>query len=75
MAQKNATPTRTQQQYIKAAGLEHPKIWTVLQDLTYTMIIRHQISGEVKLIEKKRTASSGNDTGSGKENVHVYFKR
>ncbi len=54
MAQKNATPTRTQQQYIKAAGLEYPKIWTVLQDLTYTMIIRHQISGEVKHIEKRK---------------------
>lgn len=54
MAQKNATPTRTQQQYIKAAGLKCPTLWTVLQDLTYTMIIRHQISGEVKHIEKRK---------------------
>ena len=49
--QKNATPSKEQQAAIKGSGLRHWE-WTVLQELQYTMIIKHRISGEVKLINK-----------------------
>lgn len=51
MAQKNATPSKGQQAIIKKNGLQ-PMYWTVLQDLTNSMIIRHRVTGEVKVIEK-----------------------
>ena len=51
MAQKNATPSKEQQEIIKRNGLK-PVCWTVVQDLHQSMIIRHRITGEVKLISK-----------------------
>ena len=51
MAQKNATPTRAQQEIIKRNGLQ-PMVWTVIQDLNHSMIVRHRITGEVKVIDK-----------------------
>lgn len=51
MAQKNATPSKEQQETIKRNGLQ-PMCWTVMQDLNHTMIIRHRITGEVKVIDK-----------------------
>lgn len=51
MAQKNATPSRAQQAIIKRNGLQ-PVGWVVLQDLIQHMIIRHRITGEVKVIDK-----------------------
>lgn len=51
MAQKNATPSKVQQAVIKKNGLQ-PMCWTVLQDLTHSMIIRHRVTGDVKVINK-----------------------
>ncbi len=51
MAQKNATPSKEQQKVIKKAG-ENPLLWTVVQDQRQSMIIRHRITGQVKLIYK-----------------------
>jgi hypothetical protein len=51
MAQKNATPTREQQASIKAAEL-NPLMWTVLKELPSSLIIKHRITDEVKLIKK-----------------------
>ena len=49
--QKNATPNKLQQACIKAAGF-HPIEWSVVKDMNIHMIIRHRITGEVKVIEK-----------------------
>ena len=49
--QKNATPSREQQAAIKKNDL-HRWEWVVLQDLRYTMIIKHRFTGEVKHINK-----------------------
>ena len=51
MAQKNATPTKEQQEIIKRNGLQ-PLTWTVIQDLNHSMIVKHRITGEVKVIDK-----------------------
>lgn len=51
MAQKNASPTKAQQEVIKSNGLR-PCEWTVIKDLNHTMIIRNRQTNEVKLIEK-----------------------
>ena len=52
MAQKNATPSKEQARIIKANGLT-PIEWVVLKDLNHRMIIKHRITHEVKLVEKK----------------------
>lgn len=52
MAQKNATPSKEQARHIKANGLL-PIEWVVMKDLIHSMIIRHRITGEVKVIDKK----------------------
>ena len=51
MAQKNATPTRAQQESIKKSGLK-PLMWTVLKELPSSLIIMHRIENTVKLINK-----------------------
>lgn len=51
MAQKNATQSKGQRAIIKKNGLQ-PMYWTVLQDFSDSMIIRHRITGEVKVIDK-----------------------
>ena len=51
MAQKNATPSKEQQAVMKCNNLE-PLCWTVLQDLNHSMIVRHRITGDVKVIDK-----------------------
>lgn len=51
MAQKNATPSKEQARIIKANGLT-PIEWVVLKDLNHSMIIKHRITHEVKLIGK-----------------------
>ena len=51
MAQKNATPTKEQQAVMKRNEL-NPLVWTVIQDFNKSMIVRHRITGEVKLIDK-----------------------
>lgn len=50
-AQKNATPTKEQQRVLEKAGLI-PHLWTVIKDLQYSMIVRHRVTGDFKLINK-----------------------
>ena len=52
MAQKNATPSKAQQVHIKAAGL-NVLTWVVQKELPNSLIVRHRITGEVKLIKKE----------------------
>ena len=51
MAQKNATPNRRQQALIRSNGLE-PAEWTVSKELRGSLIIRHRVTGEYKLLPK-----------------------
>lgn len=51
MAQKNATPNKAQQEILKKNDL-NPLCWVVQQDGIHTMIVRHRVTGEVKLINK-----------------------
>ena len=51
MAQKNATPNKAQQLVLKRNKLE-PLVWVVLQDMEHSMIIKHRITGEFKVIDK-----------------------
>ena len=52
MAQKNAAPNKDQARVIKANGLT-PIEWVVMEELNHSMIIKHRITHEVKLIDKK----------------------
>lgn len=52
MAQKNATPSKEQQEYIRDAGLT-PLEWSVVKDFDHSMIIRNKVSGEFQMIEKR----------------------
>lgn len=49
--QKRTPPTKAQAEYIRRAGFM-PHEFTVIKDLVYTMIIRHRVTGEVKMISK-----------------------
>lgn len=52
MAQKNATPTKEQQELLKAHGL-NPLFWTIVKDLMDSVIVRNRLSGEFKLLSKR----------------------
>lgn len=51
MAQKNATPCRQQQEVLKRNGL-NVLTWVVIKDPNHSMIVKHRITGEVKVINK-----------------------
>lgn len=51
MAQKNASPTKDQAEIIKRNGL-NATIWVVIKELNHSMIVKHRITGEFKLIDK-----------------------
>lgn len=51
MAQKNATPTKEQKESILKAGM-NPLAWTVMKELTRRLIIRHRLTGKVRVIDK-----------------------
>lgn len=51
MAQKNATPSKAQAEVLKRNGLQ-PLTWTVVKELTNSMIVRNRITGEFKVINK-----------------------
>lgn len=38
---------------MKAAGIDHPFMWSVVQELRHSMIIKHRISGDFRLIDKE----------------------
>lgn len=48
---KKKEPNKEQNAIIKRAGL-NPLCWIVLQDLNCSMIVRHLITGEIKVIDK-----------------------
>lgn len=51
MAKKKPAPTKEQTETIKKQGLS-PLCWVVLQDLPHSMIVKHRVTGEVKVIDK-----------------------
>lgn len=51
MTKKKKEPSKEQNAIIKQAGL-NPLCWVVLQDLNNSMIVRHRITGECKVIDK-----------------------
>lgn len=51
MAQKNATPSKAQAEVIRRNGLQ-PHFYTVVKDLQFSMIIKHRVTGEFKVIGK-----------------------
>ena len=53
MAQKNATPTKEQKAELERNGLK-PMCWVVVKDLNTQLIVRHRITGEFKLLDKKK---------------------
>lgn len=52
MAQKNATPNKEQKAVLARYGLKD-MCWVVIQDFPHGMIVRHRITGEVKMLDKK----------------------
>lgn len=53
MAKKNATPTKEQKEVLERNGLK-AMCWTVIQDFPHGMIVRHRITGEFKMLDKKK---------------------
>lgn len=51
MTKKKKAPNNEQNEVIKRAGL-NPLCWEVLQDLNHSMIVKHRITGECKVIDK-----------------------
>lgn len=51
MTQKKEMPTKEQIGIIKRNGLTSA-CWVVLQDLQRSMIVRHRITGEVRVLDK-----------------------
>lgn len=51
MAQKNASPTKEQAQVLKRNKL-NALTWVVVKELPHSMIVKHRVTGEFKLIDK-----------------------
>lgn len=51
MTKKKKEPNQDQQNAIQKAGLK-PLCWEVLQDMNHSMIVKHRVTGEVKVIDK-----------------------
>lgn len=49
--QKNATPTAEQGRVLEKNGLDK-RVWTVVRDLNNSMIIKHRVTGEFRVIDK-----------------------
>lgn len=49
--QKNAFPTKAQQEVIKKAGLS-PLKWVVVQDQLHCLIIKQRVTGDFRMICK-----------------------
>lgn len=50
--QKNATPSKTQADYIRRAGY-NPDDYTVIRELNFTILIRHRSTGATEIVEKR----------------------
>lgn len=53
MAQKNATPTKEQKAVLARHGLKD-MCWVVVKELPSSMIVKHRITGEFKLLDKTK---------------------
>lgn len=51
MAQKNATPTRRQQEIMRRNGI-NSILFVVIKELEHRLIIKHRITGVVKVLDK-----------------------
>lgn len=51
MAQKNATPSKEQKESIIKSEL-NPLLWTVMKELKHALVIRHRLTGKVRVIDK-----------------------
>lgn len=51
MAQKNATPSKAQAETLQQHGLLRHE-WTVVKELTNSMIVRNRESGEFRVLDK-----------------------
>lgn len=51
MAQKNASPTKEQAKVLEKNGL-NKLTWVVIKDLNHSMIVKHRVTGEFKVIDK-----------------------
>ena len=51
MAQKNATPNKEQKVVLARHGLKD-LYWVVVKDLPGSMIVKHRITGEFKVLDK-----------------------
>ena len=51
MAQKNATPAKRLQEIIKSNKL-NPALYVVMKELDHKIMIRHRITGNVKVLDK-----------------------
>ena len=51
MAQKNATPTKEQTRVLLRNGLAGAE-WVVVKDLAHSMIVKHRVTGEFKVVDK-----------------------
>lgn len=51
MAQKNATPTRKQQEIMRRNGV-NSVLYVVMKELDHKIIIKHRITGNVKVLDK-----------------------
>ena len=51
MAQKNATPSRKQQEIMRKSGL-NSVLYVVIKELNHSMIVKHRITGEIKVLDK-----------------------
>ena len=49
--QKNPTPTKEQQKILQMNGLP-THVWVVVKELPNSMIVKHRITGEFKVIDK-----------------------
>ena len=52
MAQKNATPSKEQQQIMAKHKLP-AYLWTVMKEFNHALMVRHRVTGEVRVIDKK----------------------
>lgn len=51
MAQKNETPSKKLQETIRKNNL-NPALYVVMKELDHSIIVKHRITGEVKVLDK-----------------------
>ena len=51
MAQKNAMPSRKQQEIMRKNGI-NSVLYVVIKELDHSMIVKHRITGDIKVLDK-----------------------